>query len=440
MNAKIPPHNIEAEQSVLGAMLLNNDLIPDVVEILSVNDFYRKDHAAIYGIMVDLFNKNMPIDVVTVTDKLSLSGIIEKVGGIQYIASLADMVPIASNARQYAAIVSEKSLQRRLINAAAEISATAYEPDGEVSDVLEMSEKIIFNIAQNRSLKSYVPVKDVLNDVFIKLENLYNSPESFSGIPTGFIDLDNKLSGLHKSDLILVASRPAMGKTAFMLNIAQYISIKKNIPVALFNLEMSKEQLVQRILSSEAKVENEKLKTGKLADQDWTKLASVLGPISEAPMYFDDSTDVSIASIRAKCRKMKLEKNIGLVIIDYLQLMQGKGKENRVQEVSEISRSLKLMARELDIPIIVGSQLSRAVESRNDKRPMLSDLRDSGAIEQDADIVMFLYREDYYNPETEFKNISEIIIAKHRNGSVGTIKLMFQPESTTFKNLTIQNR
>jgi len=436
-NVRIPPNNIEAEKSVLGAILYSAEVLIDVVDILRADDFYRKDHAMIYETMLSLFNKNKPVDFVTVTEQLSLNGSLEKVGGITYVASLADDVPVVSNAKQYAEIVAAKALQRRLIKSAYDISSMAYEPEGDVNQVLEMAEKTIFDVAQNRSNKAYVHIKGVLSDVFTKIEYLSEN-KALPGVPTGFHDLDKLLSGMHNSDLILIAARPAMGKTALMLNIAQYVAVNKNIPVAIFNLEMSKEQLVTRILSSYSKVESEKLKTGNIAAADWSNLATAFTELSGSPIYIDDSTDVSISSIRAKCRRLKLERDIKLVIIDYLQLMQGKQShsDNRVQEVSDISRSLKLMARELDVPIIVGSQLSRAVESRKDNRPMLSDLRESGAIEQDADIVTFLYREDYYNPDTPIKNVAELIIAKHRNGPTGVVKLSYDPTRVTFRNMT----
>ncbi len=434
--SRVPPSNVDAEKSVIGAILISGDVLIDVVDVVKAEDFYRKDHAAIFEAILDLFNKNLPVDVVTVTERLAEKGLLDKVGGVPYVASLADEVPLASNAKQYASIVADKALQRRLIQCAIDISEVAYEPEGDVSQMLETAEQTIFRVSQNRSSKAYVPIRDVLTDVYTNLEAL-SLNQGIPGIPTGFIDLDKKLSGLHNSDLILIAARPGMGKTSIMLNIAQYAAVKKNIPVAVFNLEMSKEQLVTRMLSSESKVESEKLRSGELADSDWTKLAMALGPLSDAPVYLDDSTDVNISSIRAKCRKLKLERGIKLVVIDYLQLMQsGRSDGNRVQEVSEISRGLKLMARELDVPVLVGSQLSRAVEQRADKRPMLSDLRESGAIEQDADIVIFLYRDDYYNENTEFKNVAEVIVAKHRNGSTGTIKMLYDPERISFRNMT----
>lgn len=436
---RIPPNNIDAEKSVLGAVLVSPDTLMDVVDLIRKDDFYRKDHAMIFEAMMDLFNKNQPIDVVTVTERLAQTGVLDKVGGIPYVASLAEEVPLVSNAVQYANIVSEKALQRRLIKCAQDISQTAYEPEGDVTQALEFAEQSVLDVMQNRARKSYVAIKDVLPDVFTILEEASKS-KGISGIPTGFYDLDKMLSGLHNSDLILVAGRPAMGKTAFMLNMARFAAVRHKIPVAIFNLEMSKQQLATRMLSTEAEVESQKLRSGELADSDWTKIAEGMSVLSDAPIYFDDSTDISVQSIRAKCRKLKMEKDIKLVFIDYLQLMQGKQghSDNRTQEVADISRSLKVMARELDVPVIVGSQVNRELEKRSDKRPMLSDLRESGSIEQDADIVLFLYRDEVYNPNTEFKGVAEIIVAKHRNGATGTCNLVFDAEHSAFKNMATQ--
>lgn len=435
---RIPPHNIDAEQSLLGAILISENIIYDVVDIVRAEDFYRNDNRMIFESMMDLFSKNSPINIITVCDTLSNKGQLDKVGGTQYLATIADEVPISANAVSYAKIVAEKSVQRRLINAAQDIAKYAYEPDGDSGDLVEFAEKQIFEVAQRKSKKSYAPINDVLADVYTQLEAL-SGTKGVPGVPTGFVDLDKKLSGLRNSDLILVAARPGMGKTAWMLNIAQYAAVKKNIPVAVFNLEMSKEQVATRILSGESGVSNEKLRSGELADSDWSDLAEAVGNLADAPIYIDDTAEVNISSIRAKCRKLKMEKDIQLVVIDYLQLMQGSrkgGDGNRVQEVAEISRALKIMAKELNIPVVVGSQLSRAVESRNDKRPMLSDLRESGSIEQDADIVLFLYRDYYYNQEDPtFRNVAEVIIGKHRNGSTGKVELYFDEEHIRFKNM-----
>ncbi len=433
---RIPPHNIEAEQAVLGCMLLDPDVIPTVTELVKSSDFYREDHREICEAIIDITEKAGPVDIITVSEQLQARGTLDAVGGLDYLAAITSAVPTTANARHYAKIVEEKSLLRKLIKAASEISQASYEASEEAVFVLDKAEKSIFDILQKRSTQGFTHIKDVLLDTFIKLEELYNSKGYVTGIPTGFTDLDYKTSGLQNSDLILIAARPGMGKTAMALNIAQYAAVQKHVPVAIFNLEMSKDQLVNRMLCSEVMVDSHKMRTGKLEDEDWNKIARALAPLSEAPIYIDDTPGVTVMDIRAKCRRLKLEKNLGLVVIDYLQLMQGRGKaESRQQEVAEISRSLKILAKELNVPVITMSQLSRGPESRTDHRPMLSDLRESGAIEQDADIVMFLYRDDYYNPDTEKKNIAEVIIAKHRNGSTGTVELRWFGEYTKFANL-----
>jgi len=433
---RIPPHNIEAEQSVLGSMLLDREVIPTTLEILKSEDFYREDHKEIFESILDLFDRGEPIDLITVSEQLKSRGTLENVGGLEYLSNISAAVPTTANARYYARIVEEKSILRKLIKASSDIVNMGYEAAEEVSYVLDRAEKSIFDILQKRNVSGFSVVKDVLVETFNRLEELYNNKGHVTGIPTGFADLDYKTSGLQNSDLVLIAARPAMGKTSFVLNIAQYAAVHGGIPVAVFSLEMSKEQLVNRLLCSEAMVDSHKMRTGKLDDDDWQKIARALGPLSEAPIYIDDTSGISVMEIRAKCRRLKLEKNLGLVIIDYLQLMQGRGKnESRQQEISEISRSLKILAKEINVPVLTLSQLSRAPESRTDHRPILSDLRESGAIEQDADIVMFLYRDDYYNPDTEKKNISEVIIAKHRNGSTGTIELAWLGQYTKFANL-----
>lgn len=433
---RIPPQNLEAEQSVLGSMLLDKEAIPAVTEILKSEDFYREDHREIFEAVLDLFAKAEPVDLITVSEQLKLRGNLDNVGGLEYLTNIATSVPTTANVRHYAKIVEEKSILRSLIRVSNEISNISYDASEEVAVVLDRAEKGIFDILQKRNLKGFAHIKDVLVDAFMKLEELYNSKGAVTGIPTGFNDLDLKTSGLQNSDLILIAARPAMGKTAFALNIAQYAAVHAHVPVAVFSLEMAKEQLVNRMLCSEAMVDSQKMRTGKLEDQDLQKLARALGPLSESQVYIDDTPGTSMMEIRAKCRRLKLEKNLGLIIIDYLQLMQGKGKtENRQQEISEISRSLKILAKEINVPVITLSQLSRAPEARADHRPMLSDLRESGAIEQDADLVMFLYRDDYYNPDTEKKNIAEVIIAKHRSGSTGTVELVWLGQYTKFGNL-----
>ena len=434
---KIPPHDAEAEQAILGSMLTDQDAVVDSIEVLKPEDFYREDNKYIYQAMCNLYNKAEPIDIITVKDELTSMQKFEAVGGIEYLALLPDKVPLVANADKYIKIVQEKSILRQLIKTAGEIESLGYEQTEEIDNIMDQAEKKIFDIMQGKNQKGYTPIKDVLIETFADLEKLYNQKEPITGIPTGFADLDYKTAGLHDSDLILVAARPAMGKSAFALNIATNAAINAKKPVIIFNLEMSKSQLVNRMLCSEAMVDSNKIRTGKIDEEDWIKLATALGPLSEAPIYIDDTPGISIAEIRAKCRKLKLEKNIGLIVIDYLQLIQGSGKRNasREQEISEISRSLKILAKELDVPVIALSQLSRAAEARQDHRPMLSDLRESGAIEQDADIVMFLYRDDYYNPDSEKKNIAEVILAKHRAGSTGTIELLWMGNYTKFANL-----
>lgn len=433
---RIPPHNLDAEQAVLGCMLLDSDVIPTVVELLKSGDFYRDDHKEICEAILDLSERAHPVDLITVSEQLKLRGTLDNVGGLEYLTNMATAVPTTANARHYAKIVEEKSLLRKLIKASSEITNMGYEASEEAATVLDKAEKNIFDILQKRNTQGFTHIKDILLETFSRLEELYNSKSYITGIPTGFNDLDFKTAGLQNSDLILIAARPGMGKTAIALNISQYAAVHMHVPVAIFNLEMSKDQLVNRMLSSEVMVDSHKMRTGKLDDDDWQKIARALTPLSEAPIYIDDTPGISVMDIRAKCRRLKLEKNLGLVVIDYLQLMQGRGKtENRQQEVSEISRSLKILAKEINVPVVTMSQLSRGPESRTDHRPMLSDLRESGAIEQDADIVMFLYRDDYYNPDTEKKNIAEVIIAKHRNGSTGTIELRWFGEYTKFSNL-----
>lgn len=433
---RIPPHNIEAEQAVLGCMLLDADVIPTVTELIKSEDFYRDDHREICEAIIDITEKAGPVDIITVSEQLQLRGTLDNIGGLDYLANITGAVPSTANAKHYAKIVEEKALLRRLIKAASDISGMSYEASEEAAFVLDRAEKSIFDILQKRSTQGFTHIKDILLETFSRLEELYNSKGFITGIPTGFNDLDFKTAGLQNSDLVLIAARPGMGKTAMALNIAQYAAVQKHVPVAIFNLEMSKDQLVNRMLCSEVMVDSQKMRTGKLEDDDWKKIAQALAPLSEAPIYIDDTAGINVMDIRAKCRRLKLEKNLGLVVIDYLQLMQGRGKiENRQQEVSEISRSLKILAKELNVPVVTMSQLSRGPEQRTDHRPMLSDLRESGAIEQDADIVMFLYRDDYYNPDTEKKNIAEVIIAKHRNGSTGTIELRWFGEYTKFANL-----
>ena len=435
---KVPPHDLEAEQAIIGSMLTDKDAVISAIEVLKEEDFYREDNKAIYSAILNLYNRAEPIDIITVKAELESMGKFEKVGGLEYLAELPEKVPTTANAMKYIKIVEEKSTLRRLIKTANEIIELGYSPTEDVEDIMEGAEKKIFNIMQDKSQKSYTPIKDALVESFTKLEELYNRKQHITGVPSGFTELDYRTAGFHGSELILIAARPAMGKTAFALNIAANAALKGNTAVAVFSLEMSKEQLVNRILRSESMVDSNKVRTGKLEEDDWTKLAGTIGPLSEAEIYIDDTPGINIMEIRAKCRKLKLEKNIGMVVIDYLQLIQGSGNRrsgSREQEISEISRSLKILAKELDVPVIALSQLSRAAEQRPDHRPMLSDLRESGAIEQDADIVMFLYRDDYYNQDSEKKDIAEVIIAKHRGGSTGTVELLWLGSYTKFVNL-----
>ena len=433
---KIPPSDIEAEQAVLGSMLTDKDAVNAAIETLKEDAFYREDNRAIYQAIVNLYSKSEPIDIITLKDELESMDKFEQVGGFEYLASLPDKVPTTANVQKYIKIVEEKSILRNLIKTANEIIELGYDPAEDVEDIMDGAEKKIFDIMQSKNQKGYTPIKDVLVESFTKLEELYNRKQHITGVPTGFSELDYKTAGLHGSELILVAARPAMGKTAFALNLATNAALRGNAPVAIFSLEMSKDQLVNRILCSEAMVDSNKVRTGKLGEDDWVKLAGAIGPLSEAEMYIDDTPGISVMEIRTKCRKLKMEKNIGLVVIDYLQLVQGnKRTASREQEISEISRSLKILAKEINVPVIALSQLSRAVEQRPDHRPMLSDLRESGAIEQDADIVMFLYRDDYYNKESEKKDIAEVIIAKQRGGQTGTVELLWMGQYTKFVNL-----
>lgn len=434
---KVPPHDLEAEQAILGSMLTDKDAVISAIEVLKEDDFYREDNKLIYSAILNLYNRAEPIDIITVKAELEAMGKFEQVGGLEYLAELPEKVPTTANSSKYIKIVEEKSTLRNLIKTANEIIELGYDPTEDVEDIMEGAEKKIFNIMQNKNQKGYSAMKDILVDSFTQLEELYNRKQHITGVPTGFADLDYKTAGFHSSDLILIAARPAMGKSAFALNIATNAAVRAKVPVAIFSLEMSKEQMVNRILCSEAMVDSNKVRTGKLEDDDWTKLAEAIGPLSEAEIYIDDTPGISVMEIRAKCRKLKLEKNIGMVVIDYLQLVQGSNKKNgsREQEISEISRSLKILAKEIGVPVVALSQLSRAVEQRPDHRPMLSDLRESGAIEQDADIVMFLYRDDYYNQDTDKKGIAEVILAKHRGGSTGTVELLWLGSYTKFVNL-----
>ena len=433
---KVPPHDDEAEQAVIGSMMTDKDAVISAIEVLKPEDFYREDNKTIYTAIMNLYAKAEPIDIITLKDELTSLGKLEPVGGLEYLATLPDKVPTTANVEKYIKIVEEKSILRSLIKTANELIQIGYDQNEEVEVLMDSAEKKIFDLMQKKSQKGYSSIRDILVDSFTELEQLYNQKQHITGVASGFIDLDNKTAGFHNSDLVLIAARPAMGKTAFALNIASYAAVSANTPVVVFSLEMSKEQCANRILCSQAMVDSEKVAKGDISDEDWSKLAIASGELSEsAGIFIDDSAGINIAEIRAKCRKLKLEKNIGLVVIDYLQLIQGSGNaKSREQEIAEISRSLKILAKEINVPVLALSQLSRAPEARPDHRPMLQDLRESGSIEQDADIVMFLYRDDYYNPETEAKNIAEVIIAKHRAGPTGTVELLWMPSYTKFAN------
>ena len=438
---RVPPNNTEAELAVLGAMLINREAVTQAVEMLRPEDFYREAHRLVFEAMVNLFHSDRgdAIDLITVTEKLKKDDLLEKVGGIAFVTSLANTVPTAANIVYHAKIVLEKSRLRQLINAATEIAGTAYEDSEDVEVLMDKAEKSILGIAANQRTSEFTSMEAILLETFFKIEHRAENRGMLIGLPSGFRDLDKLTSGLQPSDLILVAARPSMGKTAFTLNIATFVAVRQKKPVAFFSLEMSKEQLVQRMLCSEGGVDSQRLRNGDIDDEEWSKLVPAADRLSNSPLYIDDTPGITVMELRSKARRLKAEHGLSLVIIDYLQLMQGRGNkngDNRQQEISEISRSLKALARELGVPVIALSQLSRSVEARTIKRPMLSDLRESGSLEQDADIVMFLYREDYYDKESSNQNITEVIVAKHRNGPVDTVKLFFKKEFTRFVDLS----
>ncbi len=437
---RVPPQNIEAEQAVLGAMLIEREAISKVAEFLRAEDFYREAHRLIFNAMMELFNKNEAVDMITVIEYLRKNDKLEEAGGIAYVTSLANSVPTAANVLYHARIVEEKSLLRHLINTATHIATMGYEGSEEVSHIMDSAEKMILEVSARKAGGDFTPIKSIIFDAFNKIEQLYASKGNITGTPTGFKDLDKLTSGLQPSDLILIAARPSMGKTAFVLNITQNIGIREKKAVAFFSLEMSKEQLVQRMLCAEAAIDAQRLRIGELEPNDWTKLVAGADKLAAAPIFIDDTPGITVMEMRSKARRLKVEHDLKVIIIDYLQLMQGSGSsrggENRQQEISEISRSLKALARELNVPVIALSQLSRSVESRQVKKPMLSDLRESGSLEQDADIVAFLYRDDYYNPDSDKKNITEVIVAKHRNGPVDTVQLFFHKQFTKFSDLS----
>jgi replicative DNA helicase len=437
---RLPPQNIEAEQAVLGAMMLEREALAKVVDILYPEDFYRESHRLIYGVMQELFAKNEAVDMVTIVEILRRNEKLEQAGGVAYVTALANSVPTAANLVFHARIVEEKSLLRRLINTSTGIASMGYEANEEIAVIMDKDEKDILEVSSRRTSQEFASIKSIIMDVFDRVSELYESKGGVTGLATGFKDFDKLTSGLHPSDLILIAARPSMGKTAFVLNIAQHVAVRERQPVAFFSLEMSKEQLVQRLLCAESPIDAQRLRIGELENKDWEKLVKAAERLSSAPIFLDDTPGITVMEMRSKARKLKIEHGLKLIIIDYLQLMQGGSgssrSENRQQEISEISRFLKGLARELKVPVIALSQLSRSVESRQVKRPLLSDLRESGSLEQDADIVAFLYREDYYDAETENKNITDIIIAKHRNGPIDTVKLFFHKQFTKFSDLS----
>jgi replicative DNA helicase len=440
-HVRIPPHNIEAEQSVLGSLMLDKDAIIKVADLVRVGDFYKDDHNRIYEAMLALYEEREPIDVLSLANRLEEQKVLEQVGGSGYLASLVNSVPSASNIVHYAKVVQKKSLLRKLISSASEIVEMGYDDTEDVQKVLDEAEQKLFQISQKYIKQDFIPIKSILEAAFDRIDELHKNSHAMRGVPTHFPDLDNILAGLQKSDLIILAARPSIGKTSFALDIARQVGVHAKVPVGVFSLEMGSDQLIDRMLAAQAGVDLWRLRTGKLssdgAGNDFEKISDAMGILSEAPIFIDDSGSLNIMEMRTMARRLQAEHKLGLIIIDYLQLMEGRSRQgdNRVQEISEISRGLKQLARELNIPIIALSQLSRAVESRPDQRPKLSDLRESGSIEQDADVVMFLYREDRVRPDTPNKNIVEIIIAKHRNGPVGQIQLYFEDNSTSFKSL-----
>lgn len=436
---KIPPQNIEAEQSVLGAVLLENEAINNVLEILATNDFYSEAHRRIFSAILELSEKNEPSDLITLSNILKDKNQLDSVGGVSYLATLVDNVPSAANIAYYSRIVKEKAILRGLIGAATEIITKSYDTTGsDIENVLDEAEHAIFEISENKIKPAFHPIKEIIKDSFRTIEELYEKKELVTGVPTGFEKVDDITSGLQKSDLIIIAGRPSMGKTAFALNIAQHVAIERGTSVALFSLEMAKEQLAIRMLSSEAKVDSQRLRKGFLGETDWPKLTTAAGRLSEAAIFIDDTPAITVLEMKAKARRLKAETGLGLIMLDYLQLMRGsRFSDSREQEISEISRSLKALAKELNVPVVAISQLNRKVEDRTNKRPQLADLRESGAIEQDADVIAFIYRDEVYNrsEDNPEKGMAEIIIGKQRNGPVGTVKLAFLEKYTSFENL-----
>ena len=434
---RVMPNSLEAEQSVIGSMIMDQDAIVTAMEILLQEDFYHKQYGILFDAMIELYSSGQPVDLVTLQNKLKEKDVPQEVSSLEFVGELVRAVPTSANVKYYCNIVKENSMKRKLIRVTEEIENECYAGKESLESVLDKTEHDIFALLSSRTGGDYVPIRQVVMNALEKIEKASQQDGNVTGIPTGFIDLDYRTAGLHPSDLVLIAARPSMGKTAFVLNIAQYVAFHENMCTAIFSLEMSKEQLVNRLFSLESRVDAQALRTGNLSDADWAKLVEGAGIIGDSELIIDDTPGISISEMRSKCRKYKLEHDLKLIIIDYLQLMSGPGRstDSRQQEISDISRSLKALARELNVPVLALSQLSRAVEQRPDHRPMLSDLRESGAIEQDADVVMFIYRDDYYNKDTELKGISEIIIAKQRNGPIGTVNLAWLPEYTKFANL-----
>ena len=437
VNERTPPHNLEAEQAVIGAIFLEPQAFSTASERLVSTDFYRANHQSIFATMSALSEKGEPIDVVTVTTDLANKELLDQAGGVTYLTDLASSVPTAANIDYYSKIVEEKAVLRRLIKSATDIVTNTFAKEDSIEEVLDEAEKTILEVSSRKNVGAFKPIKDVLIDVYDNIEQLHNSDNDVTGVATGYRELDRMTSGFQSNDLIIVAARPSVGKTAFALNIAQNVAINSDENVAIFSLEMGADQLVQRMLCAEGNIDSQRLRTGKLENEDWSKLTMAMGSLSNAGVYIDDSPGIRVSDIRSKCRRLKQEHGLGMIIIDYLQLISGSesSRDNRQQEVSEISRSLKSLARELEVPLIALSQLSRGVEQRQDKRPMMSDLRESGSIEQDADIVSFLYRDDYYDDESEQQNIIEIIISKQRNGPTGTVELAFVKEYNKFVDL-----
>ena len=437
---RVLPHSIEAEQSVIGSMLMDKEAIISASEIVTADDFYQHQYGVMFESMVELFNEGKPVDLVTLQNRLREKDVPPEVSSLDFVRDIITTVPTSANIKSYANIVREKAVLRKLIKVNEEIANTCYVGKDNLEDILAHTEKSIFDLLQSRTSGEFVPIRRVALNVLENIERASKNKDTVTGIPSGFIDLDYKTSGFQPSDFVLIAARPSMGKTAFVLNVVDHVAVKKGLPCMVFSLEMSKEQLVNRMLSMESNVDSQKLRTGTLTDSDWDAVVEGIGIIGNSKLVIDDTPGISITELRSKCRKMKLEQGLSLVIIDHRQLMSGSGKsgENRQQEISEISRSLKALAREMQAPVIALSQLSRACETRQDHRPMLSDLRESGAIEQDADVVMFLYRDDYYNKDTEDKDIAEVIIAKQRNGPIGTVNLVWMPQYTRFANAVRQ--